>query len=1524
MHRSGTSAVAGVLHQLDIPMGSVLMPPTDGENEKGFWEDERIVALHEELLKTLGMTWDDTRLMPDQWWLLDEISKVKSKLKEIIKTEFSSISLWAFKDPRTCRLIPVWHQILDELDIEPLFIHVVRNPVDVERSLARRNDFLHDKSLLLWFIYNVEAFQATSKYPRAVLSYNKLLDETESVIESVCQTLGLEEWVVNISKNKKSISDFVSLGLRHHNIGDEELTTLPSIFFRLYDLCCAQNGAVTNSFDDDVDSLAADFLAMTEIFSPWQQLPSGVSRDIDEYKNAFSNQKSVIAELSEKVDAVQLQKVEIYEQFNAWRTRAEENEQQLEAWQARAEEQENQLESVRAQNEELQTRLESWRTRAEEGEQQLESWQARATESEQQLESWQARATESEQQLESWLARAAESEQQLEAWQARALETEQQLAIITRRDVIGKIMSFIHKVLSYYRRYGLVALYKQTKQVLSEEGVRGLYSIFKKDVKKKQPPKDKKPEKINCHIDLPASGETASTIDVLTIDGWACSSAGIKSIDVFVGQQFLMELKRTLQRNDIYALFPDINDSVNSGFNGVLDISEFSEGGHELCIVIHDRDDNVLTRISKIEKLKDEFTYHNYYLEMLLDEVQIKCYLQRIHDAGRKINLKVFVLADDASAYIETIESLLGQDDFNWTCDIISDSDLKSDIEKLVSGELSLAGKINVTGSLFLPDVVDENTYLCFMCSGEMLTNNALLQWVDYLSENDVDVCYSDSDIVNPDGLHVEPNFKPDWSPDHLLSKDYIGGVFLVRNSPQLHRFIEEAPSYKSMAWRYDLLLNLTEGTDKVGHIEKVLWSKSSVDLNSKSLIEDELKCVENALLRRKEKASVETIRNAAVRKIHRSLDRQPKVSIIIPTTGKRELLVPCVESILNITEYDNYELIFLDNGRGKHPDGIKYLHDKGIKVIEKHEPFNWAKLNNDGARDCDGEILLFLNDDIEVTQGSWLTELVSHAVRDDVGAVGALLLYPDGRIQHGGVFLVDHGGGARHCLHFLNPEEPIYQDFQHVVREVSANTGACLMMRRALFEEMNGFDEELAIVGNDIDICLRVQEAGYRNIWTPECSLIHHESVSRKEVPISKDERKMWSRWGEVFLKGDPYYNPNLSNVKTDCSLRDVPPVSIKDDCHTTIEMDKSVPGINLVAYIRAEMGVGEASRSMALAMDRANIPFCVINYETGNPSRMGDHSWDHKIVSEPEYDINLFHINADFIPEVIGNLPKKFTKNRYNIGLWAWEMPEFPDRWEKSFSYLDEIWVPSEFVRKAVSEKSPIPVVTMPHSVRLMNQPYLKRMFFDLPEDRFLFLSMYDVHSIQERKNPKAAIEAYKLAFPKESSDAALVVKVNNANEAELEEVQGFIENRADIIIINGAFSRYEVDSLIACCDCFISLHRSEGFGLVLAEAMALGKPVIATNWSANQDFMSEENAACVNYSLVKLEKDYGPYDAGQHWAEPDLDHAAQLVKMIFSDRDYSKSVGEHARDSMIKILSPKKVGEMIKKRIEHINSL
>lgn len=365
---------------------------------------------------------------------------------------------------------------------------------------------------------------------------------------------------------------------------------------------------------------------------------------------------------------------------------------------------------------------------------------------------------------------------------------------------------------------------------------------------------------------------------------------------------------------------------------------------------------------------------------------------------------------------------------------------------------------------------------------------------------------------------------------------------------------------------------------------------------------------------------------------------------------------------------------------------------------------------------------------------------------------------------------------------------------------------------------------------------------------------------------------------------------------------------------------------GINLVGYARAEMGVGESCRSAARALEASNVPFGIINFEIGNLARMNDMSWVSKEIEKPRYNVNIFHINADQMPIVYVNLGKEVFEGRYNIGYWHWELPDFPDEWKDSFKLVNEIWVPSRFIVDSISAKSPVPVVRIPHSIELRCPEGVGREQFGLPKTPFLFLSMYDTHSFQARKNPNAVIDAFKKAFDSVDNNVGLVIKVNNSrsNPQEIELLLERIKGYSNIYLIQETLSREHVNALLNVTDCFVSLHRSEGFGLGLAEAMFLGKPVIGTNWSANVDFMNSKNSCVVDYQLVRLGADYGPYKSYQVWADPDIEHAAHFMKKLTSDQQYYKQIALKGQETIRTDYSPKAVGEMAKKRLMQLGLL
>ncbi|WP_229692342.1 glycosyltransferase family 4 protein [Paenibacillus radicis (ex Gao et al. 2016)] len=365
---------------------------------------------------------------------------------------------------------------------------------------------------------------------------------------------------------------------------------------------------------------------------------------------------------------------------------------------------------------------------------------------------------------------------------------------------------------------------------------------------------------------------------------------------------------------------------------------------------------------------------------------------------------------------------------------------------------------------------------------------------------------------------------------------------------------------------------------------------------------------------------------------------------------------------------------------------------------------------------------------------------------------------------------------------------------------------------------------------------------------------------------------------------------------------------------------------GLNIVGFIRAEMGIGESARLAARSANAAGIPFGLLDYPIKVSSRMLDDSWSHKELNEPLYNTNVFHINADFMAPALEHFGPSLPQNRYNIGYWHWELPDFPDEYADAFKLVQEVWTCSRFVADSISRKSPVPVITIPHGVTVQVSSEYNRSHFGLPSGRFLFLMMYDAQSSASRKNPQAAVEAFKLAFAKNDPRVGLVLKLNNAGfrPEEFAPIRQLAAEHTNIYLIDQSLSRLEVNSLLQCCDSFVSLHRAEGFGLGLAESMYLGKPVIGTNWSGNTEFMNSTNSCPVNYKLVQVGQDWGPYKSYQTWAEPDVQHAAAYMRRLADEPQWRAAVAANGKYTIRNEFSPLAVGQRMKARLVELGLL
>ena len=358
---------------------------------------------------------------------------------------------------------------------------------------------------------------------------------------------------------------------------------------------------------------------------------------------------------------------------------------------------------------------------------------------------------------------------------------------------------------------------------------------------------------------------------------------------------------------------------------------------------------------------------------------------------------------------------------------------------------------------------------------------------------------------------------------------------------------------------------------------------------------------------------------------------------------------------------------------------------------------------------------------------------------------------------------------------------------------------------------------------------------------------------------------------------------------------------------------------GVNIVGYVRAELGTGEGARLTVAAVRAAGIPYSVIAY--GDTSSRQHHPFDDFGAGRPVHDVNLVHINADMFPRVAQRYGRELLDGRYTIGIWAWEVDSLPDDMAAAALYTDEIWGVSEFTSAVIAKSVAKPVFVFSHPVVPPTPPALTRAELGLP-DAFLFLFCFDFFSVMERKNPRGLIEAFSRAFAPNEGPVLVIKTINGDHEIDqLERLRTAAGGRADIRIIDGYLPQPRVHALMNSCDAYVSLHRGEGFGLTLAEAMALAKPVIATGYSGNLDFMNEGNSYLVPFQLEPIPPGCDPYPAGARWAAPDVAEAARLMRYVYEHGDEARKVGLRAREDILRLHSPESRTDFIRSRLDAI---
>ena len=571
---------------------------------------------------------------------------------------------------------------------------------------------------------------------------------------------------------------------------------------------------------------------------------------------------------------------------------------------------------------------------------------------------------------------------------------------------------------------------------------------------------------------------------------------------------------------------------------------------------------------AKIEKLRNQASYPNWLARNEVLDIEAMTQEIATFHYQPKISIAMPVYNVEEKWLRLCIDSILNQVYTNWELCMADDASTDPNVKKILTEYQQLDERIRVVFREQNGHISEATNSALAIATGEFvalldnddeLAINAFYEVVKVLNENPkLDLIYSDEDKIDMDGNRSDPAFKPDWSPDLLLGTNYISHLGVYRRS-----ILEEIGGFRKGyegSQDYDLVLRFTEKTTKerIKHIPKVLYywrmlpTSTAVDQGSKGYaFEAGLRAVQDALVRRGINGHATHGAANGLYDVYYDIESEKLVSIIIPTKNGYKDVQRCVSSIIEKTTYQNYEIIMADNGSTDPKMHELYAEFEqqlpGRFFVESIDiPFNFSTINNRAAKKAHGEYLLFLNNDTEVITENWLTLMVSFAQQERIGCVGAKLLYPNNTVQHAGVIL-GLGGVAGHG-HYGYPHGDLgYFGRLAINVNYSAVTAACLLMKKADFDAVGGFEEAFTVAFNDVDLCLKVQALGRDNVWLHEAELYHFESQTRgyddkgkKKKRFEQEKVMMEEKWGPL-IENDPFYNPNLT--------RDIPNFSLRID---------------------------------------------------------------------------------------------------------------------------------------------------------------------------------------------------------------------------------------------------------------------------------------------------------------------------------------------------------------------------------------
>jgi GT2 family glycosyltransferase len=1199
MHRSGTSAVTRVVNLLGVQLGDDLLPPA-ADNESGFWEDRAIQFLHDRIYEDLGREWTQVSPLPDHWPDRPAVKARQQQLRESLH-RFNGQPLWGVKDPRLAAMIPVWRPVLDENGCRPKAVLIFRNPAEVAKSLAKRDGFASSRSHLLWLRSLVDCVRNTEGMPRSMTTYERILADWRGETARLGGQLGItwpagdtaaseiDQFLTPVSRHQV-VDDAAFLA---------EDSVPPLLRDAYADVLEAAKTGDVSALIATADKIAAALDSTRAALGPFVEDLETYYRDtviawnvieLDLHGRIGAEQFRAISE-ADRAGRAEAAAREAEARAGAESQRAAGAESRFAAEQTRAIAAETKSAADEAAAALLRDQLAEAGRRTAEDQERLRAAASASAADQAELAKIAAQLVAARETLttQSGRLKNAQKETILTGNLLAGTRNELSMAYLSR-DTLGASLHrlFRSRLWRWSRPWFWIAralgmlkidagtLVPLTPAKRGGDGcwrgtIQPMFLVPTTPligwVRLRARVRASIPSRAYLYLDSGSGFHPQNGIELAPV-------AGVTEIDRSIAIRTTTYLLRfdpvqapgefSLESFSLEPMSP-IGFNLSAAWRNFRRIAT-GTGAHRPSVWLGIK--LVLTGkwrvfhqqlVSNVESTTAVSEYDLWQKAAELTELKRQQMQDELASWQNPPVISVIVpVYNVEEKYLRPcLDSVLRQTYPHWELCVADDASPSPHVRAILDDYAAKDPRVkvvhrpvngNISAASNSALEVATGSYIALLDHDDELAEHALhAMAAAIMADPSRDMIYSDEDKMTPAGKRLDPFFKPDWSPEYFLACMYTCHLGVYRTS--LVRNIGGWRSAFDSAQDYDLVLRIVGAGAKIHHIPDVLyhWRTIPQSTAANSGAKPEAYDRARAALLEHINATGRPGRvmpgpSEGFHRVRFDIKGTPRVSVLIPSacrqieiSGRRTwLALECVSSIRRLSTYPDIEIILSDNANMS-PELADALEPYNVRVEPFTEPFNFSRKMNAAAAVSTGDHLILLNDDTEVISPDWVESMLEFSQQPEIGAVGAQLLFPNDTQQHNGVNVLD--GNPGHPFYGSPADHPGYFFSSAVHRNWSAVTGACLMTRKDVYNEVGGFSEDFPLNYNDVDYCLKVTETGRRVVHVPYAKLYHHESVSKVGTDIA-ELNAFKERWAAKIPR-DPYYNPNLTLQTSDFRIR-------------------------------------------------------------------------------------------------------------------------------------------------------------------------------------------------------------------------------------------------------------------------------------------------------------------------------------------------------------------------------------------------